>query len=644
MNKYFLGLLALLTLSLLPARAYEPRNLLTQLATEAQLRQCLQTGQRWVPYPAYTDRAGWDSLLGNHKTAIIQAGERLLDYSWTVVRATEYLEYEKSGSRNAMQTPNNRNARAFGTLLMAELAEGKGRFVPDLMNGIFFFSEMTTWAESAHLAAYQKTRRALPDFREHILELHQGGMAQMLSWTYYFLKDQLDRIDPIIALRLRHELQRRELDPFLQRNDFWWMARPYKQGQMVNNWTPWCNANALLCFMLLEENADTLAHAVYLSMQSVDQFLNYVKADGACEEGPSYWGHAAGKLFDYLSVLTLATGGKLNLFGHEQVKRMGEYIARSYIGNEWVANFADASAKAGEVSTPLIYRYGTAVGSRPMKALAAMREKIRPTKLPTNWMDLFDGLETLRILPQLKAETARMEQPRFTWYPQTEFCYLRSGSAFLAAKGGFNNESHNHNDVGTFILAFDNVPVMVDAGVGTYTRQTFSKDRYTIWTMQSNYHNLPMINGVAQSFGSAYKARNVKADGRQLSFSADIAGAYPKEAAVERWVRSYRLSKNTLTMADDFALTAAKAPNQINFLTWGEVDTSRQGSVVIRTQGIAVELRYDATVFTPTLERVALTDPRLSNVWGKELVRLTLTARTTSLKGSYRYTVSRLAH
>ena len=36
---------------------------------------------------------------------------------------------------------------------------------------------------------------------------------------------------------------------------------------------------------------------------------------------------------------------------------------------------------------------------------------------------------------------------------------------------------------------------------GTYTKQTFGKDRYTIWTMQSNYHNLPMINGVPQKFG-----------------------------------------------------------------------------------------------------------------------------------------------
>lgn len=46
---------------------------------------------------------------------------------------------------------------------------------------------------------------------------------------------------------------------------------------------------------LLENDRDRLAKAVWRSMQSVDKFINFVKADGACEEGPSYWGHAAGK-------------------------------------------------------------------------------------------------------------------------------------------------------------------------------------------------------------------------------------------------------------------------------------------------------------------------------------------------------------
>lgn len=49
---------------------------------------------------------------------------------------------------------------------------------------------------------------------------------------------------------------------------------------------------------------------------------------------------------------------------------MGEYISRTYVGNGWVVNFADASAKGGG-DAPLIYRYGRAVGSEEMMQFAA---------------------------------------------------------------------------------------------------------------------------------------------------------------------------------------------------------------------------------------------------------------------------------
>lgn len=53
---------------------------------------------------------------------------------------------------------------------------------------------------------------------------------------------------------------------------------------------------------------------------------------------------------------------------------MGEYIARSYVGNGWVINFADASAKGGG-EPGVIYRYGKATGSIEMQQFAAYLSK-----------------------------------------------------------------------------------------------------------------------------------------------------------------------------------------------------------------------------------------------------------------------------
>lgn len=638
MKQRILILLGLLLLVALPSKAYEERNLLQHAATMEQIKESLVMNQQWVPYPAYQERQGWDQFLGSYKEGIIRNGEKYLGFTWKVVKATDYLEYERSGNRRIMEDPLGENNRAIGALVMAELAEGKGRFIDEIINGVLQACEMTSWALSAHLASYQKTKRAFPDHREQILELTQGNMAQMFSWTYYFLHQEFDKVDPIISVRLRKELQERELDPYLQRNDFWWMAFQYKPGMIINNWNPWCNFNALTCFLLLENDRDVLAKAVYRTMTSVDRFLNYVKADGGCEEGPSYWGHAAGKLYDYLQMLSLGTGGKVSIFHLPQVKNMGEYIVRSYIGDGWVVNFADASARGGG-DVPLIYRFGTAVNSDVMKGYAADKQRETPVKPTTNWLDMFRGLETLRFLPALQQETATYQAPSATWYPETEFCYFSNKQGlFMAAKGGYNNESHNHNDAGTVSLYSHYIPMLIDAGVGTYTRQTFSSERYSIWTMQSNYHNLPLINGVPQKFGSEYKATEVKVDSRKQTFSANIATAYPEEAAAEKWIRSYRLGKDRLTITDTFRLKEAKAANVVNFLVWGNVDLSVPGIIALEVKGEKGQLTYDSRQFKASIETIRLEDPRLSNVWGNEIYRVSLTARQPVAAGTYTFT------
>lgn len=620
------------------ANAYGERNLLQQTTDVDKLKSVLITGQQWVKYPAYTDRRGWDNLFASTKEEYIKRGEKQLNYQWQVVKATDYIEFEQSGSREVMEKPFESNNMAIVDLLLAELAEGKGRFMPQLINGVFHTCEMTSWALSAHLIT-QKAHRSLPDHREHLIDLTSGDLSSMLAWTYYFLHTEFDKVNPSISARLRHELEERTIKPYMnEENYYWWQAFRATPTTMVNNWNPWCNSNVLQTMMLLENDPAQLAAGVYRTMESVDRFLNYVHADGACEEGPSYWGHAGGKLFDYLNLLSEITGGQISLFGHPMIKNIGEYISRSYVGDGWVVNFADASAKGGG-DAPLIYRFGKAVGSEEMMQFAAL---MNDNKMARN-RDLYRTLKALEVREELAATKPAHTIPAHTWYPETEFCYLKDKSGlFFAAKGGYNDESHNHNDAGTFSLWMKNTPVLIDAGVGTYTRQTFSSERYSIWTMQSNYHNLPMINGVSQAYGRRYKATEVKYDKKGNSFSANIATAYPEEAKVDKWIRSYTLKNGKLVVADRFDLKEATDKNVIHFMTWGKVDTSVPGKVSIEVNGQKALLEYNPTQLEADIEAVTLTDPRLSGVWGPQIYRLSLTAKTLTQNGNYSYTIKQL--
>lgn len=631
-TKSFFSLIVFVFLSCIKVAAYTERNFLQHVAAQESLAECLVLNQKWVQYPSYKDREGWSRFLGEYKDEIIKNGESLLGYTWKVVKATDYLEFERSGNREIMERPFDDNNQAIVRLMLAELAEGRGRFIDQLINGVFHTCEMTSWALSAHLVT-QPTHRALPTPIYPLIDLTAGDLGSLLSWVYYFMHEEFDKIDPEISRRLYRELDERIMKPYLNNDSFWWLAANYK-GQMVNNWNPWCNSNCLMTFMLLENDVDRLSKAVSRSMQSVDKFLNYVHSDGACEEGPSYWGHASGKCLDYLVLLNRITGGKISIFDNPQIKAMGEYIARSYVGNGWVVNFADASAKGGG-DPYLIYRYGKAVKSDILKQFASMQNK--GSKISFRGRDLFRILEAFLVEDELCAYQEAYTGVSYTWYPETEFCYVRNKKAFFAAKGGYNDESHNHNDAGSFSLWVNNMPVIIDAGVGTYTRQTFSSERYTIWTMQSNYHNLPMINGVPQKYGRQYKATEVKAT--KNSFSANIATAYPDEAGVKKWIRSYTMKSDALMISDRFELNEIKKENVINFLSWGDI-IIKDGVIEISVNGVKGTLKYDTKMFKVKEECVKLTDKKLSSVWGAEVYRLSFIAKEKEQKGCYTFTIS----
>lgn len=642
MKRLFHSVLSLLFICSIPVHAYTEKDLLQKAASLEQIKSAIIPDQQWVPYPSYTDRTGWDQFLRNTKDHFISEGEKRLSYEWQVVPATAYIEFERSGNRRIMEDPFGQNNQAIADLLMAELAEGKGRFIDQLINGVFYSCEMSSWVLSAHLGREQVSQRSLPDNKKHVIDLTSGDLSSLLAWVYYYLHGEFDKVNPAISERLRKELQERTLDTFMDDNGFWWMAFDYKPGMMVNNWNPWCNFNVLQTFFLLENDRDKLAEAVYRTMVSADKFINYTHSDGACEEGPSYWGHAAGKMYDYLQMLYDGTDGKVSIFNDPMIKNMGEYIVRSYVGNGWVVNFADASAKGGG-SGPLIYRYGKAVGSEDMMRFASYLNNRSGKISVSSGRDIFRTLQTLLYFDEMQQVSPTYETPSYTWYPETEFCYMSNRNGFfVAAKGGYNNESHNHNDIGTFSLYLDTIPVFIDAGVGTYTRQTFSSERYSIWTMQTNYHNLPLINGASQPFGAKYKATDVQFNPARMQFSANIATAYPEEAGVKRWTRTYTLGKDELKIEDRFALNGAETPNQINFLTWGSIDISRPGEIIVKIESVNAQLSYDKNIFTPVIETITLDDPRLSNVWGREIYRVSLNAKKTIPSGTYRYTIHKI--
>lgn len=117
-------------------------------------------------------------------------------------------------------------------------------------------------------------------------------------------------------------------------------------------------------------------------------------------------------------------------------------------------------------------------------------------------------------------------------------------------KGGCNAESHNHNDVGNFIVYSDGNPLIIDVGVGTYTADTFNENRYKIWTMQSSFHNLPKIGVYEQLAGEEFFADEVVYESDADRISMSLKEAYPKTAGIIAYRRTGELSGGIVKIYD----------------------------------------------------------------------------------------------
>ena len=628
-------------------------DLLTPLYPPARLASVLLERDDWRPYPRIDEANGWDHLPEAVRMAYIRAAEKELENGWNPLPASVFLDYVRNGNRSRYQ------ALAFGRrdrlahLVLAELFERQGRFVDPILDGIWAICEESYWGVPAHLGL-QKAGHGLPDVDEPTVDLFAAETGALLAWSAYLLGPALDNLDSLILLRILSETDRRILTPFEQREDWSWMGFRYRRDpenqRRVNNWNPWINSNVLTCALLLERNEERRRALVHKAMASLDNFLSPYPADGGCDEGPSYWGRAGGSLYDALELLHSASNGAIDLFDAPLIKAMGRYIYRAYIRYPYFINFADAPARLNP-DPVLIHAYGSAIGDTVMTGFAAFCAAQRDQSaesLAGRIGSLGRHLRMLTTRSVLLKTAPREPLLADSWWPAIEVMAARSqsGSAdglYLAAKGGHNDESHNHNDVGNFIVYLNGRPVLIDAGSQTYTAKTFSSRRYELWNNQSAYHNLPTINGVMQRQGGEFSAGRIQYENgdRHAQLRLDIAGAYPPEAAVKSWTRTIRLNRGrNVEVIEQMKLERWISPPELNLVTPLSPSTAAAGEIVLSDGETKALLNYQPDRFAVELDTLDLDDGRMRDSWGRRLYRIVLRAQKRRLEDRYVLTVS----
>ena len=568
--------------------------------------------------PQADDTFWRDSIPTEMRQSYIEYGEKYAGKPWTTLPWTVFAENKQTGNRVNYEKLCFEKRRQFAAIVMAEIMEGKGRFMGDIIDGMGSFCEETWWGIPAHYS------KAIPLAELQEVDLFNAETASLIAWTKYMLQKQFDQFSPNLCQRIDREIERRILIPALEK-DYWW-----KEAGM--NWNPWICSNWLTCVLLCEKDEARKTAAIAQIRKATQAFIDAYPEDGGCDEGPGYWDRAAASMFEILRLLPEDSETPRDPRLSDKIRNMAAYAYKTYIGNDYCVCFADAHENKAVQQVNIIYPFGLWLNDRTLRQFGAYlgRQKgvlTNPAALydkSGNFPTLGRELFFLRHIRDFIEEKPREPLLKDIWLPDLQIMTARRGNLFVAMKGGTNGESHNHNDVGSFIVYANGQPLFIDPAVGEYTAKTFGKDRYDIWTMQSGYHNLPQINGIDQKDGRQYAAKIVSHKDGQLSL--DIAGAYPDEAAVKTWKRTVTAMKSGVSITEDYELSEYRRPTRLMFLTLDPEALKR--------------IHFDTNELSVSIEDISnRLDPLLQEMWGKQMFRIILMVKSTKTNNKIKYII-----
>jgi hypothetical protein len=585
--------------------------------TAARLAEHLRP---WRPYPPIADRRYWERVPGETRERLLAQAAPFSERPWPLLTATLYGRFKADGDRQAYERPyfarrDKLIAAVLTAVLTGDISTG------DITDGAWLLCEESTWCLPAHQPSAGE-HNGLPDPDNPHVDLFAAETAALLAWTA--------RLTGEHEARIRREVIKRVLDPYRARDDWRWLGLNHRGH--LNNWTPWIHANLLTASLLLDDQPHRTATR---AVAALDRYLDAVPEDGGCDEGASYWWRAGASLFECLQALTEACGNDFGAFQLPKVRAIARYPMAAHIAGDVHVNFADGGIRPPGTVPHLLYRFAARTGDAQVRQHArAMRPEHASLVTGPNG-SLGRVLAAITDDEWSALPPARFPAPLQCWLPATGVLTAReregdTAGLYLAAKAGHNDESHNHNDVGSFVIAYDGRPLLIDPGAGVYTRQTFGPDRYQIWTMQSSWHNTPAPAGHPQAAGRAHRATDVSASlsAAAAELALDLGAAYPAAAGVRSWRRTLRLDRTAPLIAvhDRWELSQSSERTACYLIT--PVEPQVADGRILLPFGLVIDI--DATVDGASaggigVERRDLEDPQLRAIWGASLYRITVT-------------------
>lgn len=585
--------------------------------TLKQLRESLEDAPgSWHPFGMVDLLAegianwGQTAQTADRRVSLVQSGEELLEQPIAPLKFADFIRFGGDGDRQAYETSYFERRRRLAVYALLYTTSGEERWLRVLEEIIWLICDEYTWVIPAHVGLYVRT------YPEHIwdqpqppretVDLFAGETAFALAEIVHLCKDALH---PWIVHRVYSEVERRIFQVY------YGDAYPQNWKQKTNNWPAVCASSIGAAALYLEQDPERLAGMLWRVIGVLRQFLSGFDAQGATPEGISYWQYGFGMYVSFAELLQQRTGGAIDLLQGEHIAAIAAFPHACLLSAHRTVNFSDA-AECPDLIRGLFYRLNQRF---PKQAYRLEELSFGKTRRAWIWSirELIWADCSKQTLPSEQEETpgTNTEKVRHFYFPGHQWAISqttnRDGLLAWAAKGGNNAEPHNHNDIGHFILHVRGCNVLLDLGVGIYSRQYFQPHyRYAQLQAGSYGHSVPIVDGVCQGWGEAHRAEvlTYSQHEEQITFALDLTQAYPC-AHLQRltrtfiWDRTTEQSHHVLLLKDEAQFTQKPGRFEEVFMCAEEPQEDQPGRLRV---GPDVVLVYDNGLWSWQAEQVEL--------------------------------------
>ena len=480
--------------------------------------------------------------------------------------------FSETGSRNEYERLYFSRRGELIECTILYLVYGDDEYKKRLEDIIWIICDEYSWALPAHVPIDEPLA-----WQQICIDLFAAETGQALSEIYNLIGDELS---DLIKARIKAEVDRRILSSF-ENNYCGWV-------DVTNNWAAVCAGCVGMSFMYMaSERFEDVKSRILIAMKN---FLSGYGNDGICKEGYNYWQYGFGYFVCFADMYKEFTSGKENLFDNEKVRKIAECQQHFYLRGNAGISVSDAPQRLkfeSGITHYLAKRFDSVIipDGKYIQMPSGSGGTYRFAKIIRDfaWSDT-----TLCGYQNNKKTTEFFEDAQ--WY------ICKNERFSFAAKGGTNDEPHNHNDIGSFIIADDTGQLLIDIGSGEYTKDYFtSEGRYKHFCCSSLGHSVPIIDGLAQKEGIESYAEVTEHS--KNAFALLIKGAYGASTEVER---RFETSDSGVELSDKFIFNDnEKHSITERFVTFTKPKIEN-GAVKIGT--VTIRCNNDFTITTETVK------------------------------------------